>query len=58
MQNQNVPNYYVPIFCGQNVPKPKHTQFVTNTNHTLLHIFCTIDKNTRDTRKEERKYFI
>ena len=51
-KNQNVPNQNVPIF-GQNIPKPKRTQFVINTNHTLLHIFCTIKTKIKTQGRKE-----
>ena len=55
--NQNVPNQNVPIF-GQNVPKPKRTLFVTNTNHILLHIFCTIKTKIPETQGRKEMFYL
>ena len=57
---QTVPKQNVPTWhFGQNVTKPKCTQFITNTFVAYFAYFLhNKDKNTRDTRKEEKKYFI
>ena len=43
---------------GQNVPKPKRTQFVTNTNNTLLHIFCTIKTKILETHGRKEMFYL